>query len=289
MAGVLALAAASGGDWRWCFYAGAGVLAIVWGQFFVLQRNRPEDAGVTPIDDPVTSVDESKEPDPPPASGWMGLSRDAWINLWLVGGFYFFVKLVRYAIWGWAAYFLVVKFKMSASTANLLATAFGVFGLPGVDLTGYLSDKYFGSRRSGVALSMMVGMTIATGLLLAFGGSSVVMFVILLGAVGFTLFGPDALLTGAGAMDIGGRRAATFAAGFISGVGSLGPVVQELVIGRLTDAAKTRVCGLYEGKLTCWEAQPLTPVFVLLFSSAAIATLFCFLLAQRNKRGGNGV
>lgn len=27
------------------------------------------------------------------------LSRDAWINLLLVGGFYFFIKRIRYALW----------------------------------------------------------------------------------------------------------------------------------------------------------------------------------------------
>jgi sugar phosphate permease len=270
MALVLYLAALYGGDWRWCFYFGAFVLGIVAVQFFVVQRNRPEDVGLAPVDDPVTADDESKTPTP---ERGLGLSRDAWINLFLVGGFYFFAKLIRYAIWGWAAYFLKNNYLLTSSESNLASTAFSVLGLPGVYVTGWLSDKYFGSRRAGVSAVMMGGMVIATGLLIVFSDSGVAVFVGLLGAVGFFLFGPDALLTGAGAIDIGGRRAATFAAGFISGLGSLGPIVQALVIGRLYDA----------------KGGDLTPVFILLFGSAALALAFCVVLVLRNRRGGKGI
>jgi len=275
MAGVLALAASYGGDWRWCFYFGAAVLAIVWVQFHVLQRTRPEDVGLAPVDDPVTAVDEAvteRQPvDSPPAK--LELSRGAWINLLLVGGFYFFAKLVRYAVWLWAPFFLARNYGMSSSESNLLAIAFSVAGVPGIYLTGYISDKYLNARRAGISMVMMVAMTAMTGLLVAFGGTSVTVFTVLLAAVGFTLFGPDALLSGAGAMDIGGRRAATFAAAFISGIGSSGPVVGSLAIGRLYDK----------------NSGDLTAVFVLLFVSAVLGTLFCGALVLRNRRGGKGI
>jgi OPA family glycerol-3-phosphate transporter-like MFS transporter len=34
-------------SWPWAFYSGAAVLAVVWVQFYVLQRTRPEDVGVS--------------------------------------------------------------------------------------------------------------------------------------------------------------------------------------------------------------------------------------------------
>lgn len=259
--------------WRWCFFLGAGVLMVALIQFYLLQRNRPEDVGLAPIDDPVTAVDEAVSPEPDPRDGWFGLSRQAWINLLLVGGFYFFAKFIRYAVWSWSAYFLRKNYGMTDAGAAAYAIAFDLCGIPGVFVTGWLSDRYFGSRRAGVALAMMLGMTVATGALMMFGAHSVAVFVVLLGLVGFTLYGPDALLTGAGAMDIGGRRHATFATGVISGFGSCGPVVQELVISRMYDSS----------------GGELGPVFGLLFGSAAMAAVFCGALVLRNRRGGRGI
>src|SRR6185312_3410092 len=132
---------------------------------------------------------------------------------------------------------------------------------------------FFNSRRAGIALAMMIGMMGATALLVLFGGSNVIVFVVLLGAVGFFLYGPDALLSGAGAMDIGSKRAATFAAAVISGFGSLGPIVQEVIVPRVYDQ----------------QTSGMGPVFAILFASAAAAAVFCFALVLRNRRGGRGI
>ena len=267
MSGVLGVA-----SWQWCFYTGAIVLAVVWVQFYVLQRDRPEDVGLAPVDDPATEIDESKLAAPAPTAD-LGLSRDAWINLLLVAGFYFFAKFIRYAVWSWAAYFLGKNYGMSDSEANFYAPVFDLAGLPGIYLTGWISDRWFGSRRGEIALIMMFGMIVATALLVVFASAGVAVFVVLLGAVGFTLFGPDALLTGAGAIDIGSRRAATFAAATISGFGSIGAAVQEIVIGQLYDPDK----------------QGLGLIFALLLGSAVMGTLFCAALVLRNRRGGKGI
>jgi sugar phosphate permease len=256
--------------WQSAFFTGAGVLSVVWLQFYFLQRNRPEDVGLTPIDDPATPSDESNEPAAPRSTK---LSPDAWTNILLVGGFYFCAKLIRYAVWSWAAYFLANTYLLSDKQANGYATIFEVAGLAGAFLTGWMSDRFFHSRRAGASLIMMLAMTGCIGLLILFGGASVTLFVVLLGAVGFTLYGPDALLSGAGAMDIGGRQAATFATGVIAGFGALGPIVQELVISRMYDS----------------KGGDLTPVFILLFVSAAVGSLFCLALVLRNRRGGKGI
>ncbi len=258
--------------WRLCFFVGAGVGSLLWAQFYFLQRDKPEDVGLPPIDDPV--AEPSKEAQAASSSGsFIGLSRGAWTNLLLVAGFYFFAKFIRYGMWSWAAYFLQQNYGLTGARANVYATAFDVMGIPGVFVTGWISDRFFKSRRSGVALLMMLAMTATTALLVAFGSANVTVFAVLLGLVGFTLYGPDALLTGAGAIDIGSRRSATFAAATISGFGSLGAVVQELVIARTYDA----------------QHGALGLVFVLLFGSAALASVFCGALLWRDRRGGRGI
>ncbi|HEX8113495.1 MAG TPA: MFS transporter [Kofleriaceae bacterium] len=253
--------------WPWAFYSGAAVLAVIWVQFYVLQRTRPEDLGLAAIEDPVAEAvrqprDATAAPEPE------RLSRDAWINMLLVGGFYFFIKLIRYALWSWVPYFLKTGYGLSDSNSALFSTAFDLAGLPGVLVTGWLSDRYFGSRRGGVSLLMTLGAVASTGLLIAIGGASATLFIVLLAAIGFFLYGPDSLLTGAGAIDIGSRRLATFAAAFISGIGSLGAVVQEFAISRQ-----------YK------PGEGLGVVFAMLFGSAVLAAAFCAALVWRNRRG----
>jgi sugar phosphate permease len=264
---VLGDATAVDQPWQWCFYVGAMVLTAVWIQFYFLQRNRPEDVGLAPIDDPVTAADESKISEPATTK----LSRDQWTNILVVGGFYFFAKLIRYAVWSWSAYFLAKNYGLSGKKAAIYSIVFDVMGIPGVFVTGWLSDRYFKSRRAGISLIMIIGMTAMTGLLVMFGDHSVLVFSVLLGSVGFFLYGPDALLTGAGAMDVGGRKAAVFATGTIAIFGALGPIVQEVVIPRV------------------YDKNDLSLIFTLLFASSVGAGLFCGLLVLRNRRGGKGI
>jgi sugar phosphate permease len=263
MAAVLGSAHKSVAPWQYCFYLGSSVLAVIWMQFYFLQRNKPEDVGLEAIDDPATPEDESK------ANESIKLSREAWTNLLLIAGFYFFAKFIRYAVWSWSAFFLERTYGLKGDAANQYSTIFDVCGLVGVFATGYLSDKYFKSKRAGVSLLFMLAMMGATGMLVLFGNSGVGVFTILLGAVGFTLYGPDALLSGAGSMDVGNRRTAVFTTGVIAGFGAMGPIVQELVIARMYDS----------------KAGDLGPVFQLLFGSATLAAVFCGVLVLRNRRG----
>jgi sugar phosphate permease len=259
--------------WRAAFLAGAAFLAAVWVQFYLFQRNQPEDVGLAPVEDGSALGASDDGGADGVADGLFGLPRAAWTNLLLIAGFYFFAKLIRYAVWSWVPFFLERNYGLTGADAGYYSTAFDLVGIAGVWVTGWMSDRWFGSRRAEVALLMMAGMTVSCGALMAFGHLGAGLFAVLLAAVGFTLFGPDALLTGAGAMDVGSRRGATLATGIISGFGSLGPIVQELVIGRLYDTG----------------GGDLGPIFLLLFGSAAMATAFCAVLAWRNRHGGRGV
>lgn len=78
------------------------------------------------------------------------------------------------------------------------------------------------------------------GLGMVFGYYSVIMWgtspvntAILFGLVGFMIYGPDTLLCGAAAVQVAGVRNGVAVAGIVNGFGSIGPVVQEEIIGLL--------------------------------------------------------
>ncbi len=69
-------------------------------------------------------------------------------------------------------------------------------------------------------------------------------FAIALAPVGFMLFGPDSLMTGAAAMDVGSKRVALAAAGIINGMGACGSVAQEFVVSRMYDQNNGDIGGI---------------------------------------------
>ena len=216
----------------WSFYGSSFVLLAFTAYFVLRARERPESAGL--------SLPDESEPGPvaantgvatAPASG--ALPRDFLVAVIAMGLIYFGFKFLRYALDSWSALILGEHFGMSTSYAAYFSTAFDWVGFLGVLVAGYWSDRTPGARRTPVIFWMTCGCFAAVTAMWMVGLSSAVLFVVLLGVIGFMAMGPDSLLAGASAMDAGTRRQAAVAAGVINGLGSIGPIVQEPVIGWL--------------------------------------------------------
>ncbi len=216
------------GGYRWSFFGGSlvtlGVLAIV----ALNQRNRPEDVGLPPVEDPQvaagTAAAEQDDDEP--------LSRAVLFNIALIGTFYFFSKLIRYAFWSWVPLLLNRHFQMSGEDAGYMSSIFDAAGFLGTIAAGLLADRVFRGSLSRLSFYFTTLMVLSMSFLYFGGTASLPLFGLGIGLVGFFLFGPDALLTGAGAVNLGSPRKAALAAGLISGIGSVGPIVQELVLPR---------------------------------------------------------
>jgi sugar phosphate permease len=209
--------------WRGAFFAASVVLLVVWLVVYLYQRNRPEDVGLPPVAD----ADEEQVDESNGAAVW---PSGLWTTTLLIGTFYFFVKFVRYALDSWTPYLLDTYFGMKPEEAGYVSTLFAVFGPLGVFVAGYLSDRVFNSRRASISFLMILGMVLGCGMLQTLGAVSTFWFGVSIAVIGFMLYGPDSLLTGASAIDLGGKRGALMIAGVINGMGSLGAVAQEYVV-----------------------------------------------------------
>ncbi len=272
---------------RAAFFAGALVLTGVLLFFLGNQANRPSDKGFEDFPEepaPDAAAASSAQADGPAAAdatpdadaaandpGW---SRQTWISVLLVGGFYFFVKFIRYALWSWAPYLLRRNFGLDGDDAGYLSTLFDLAGIVGVIGAGWLSDRYFAGRRASVSLYLLLGMVLSTLLLATAGAHDVTLFAISISLCGLCLYGPDALMTGAGAMDIGSRRGAILAAGIINGMGSVGSIVQELLIG-----------GMFVADAAGGAAAGTAQVLGLLLTASLGAVAFLAAVVWRNRRG----
>jgi len=104
-------------------------------------------------------------------------------------------------------------------------------------------------------------------LLATLGRTDLLWFSLSLALIGFSLYGPDALMSGAGAMDVGSRRQAVAAAGVINGMGSAGSVLQDIVLGSVLETSGSGT------------------VFAILLASALCALACLGALLVRNRRG----
>lgn len=193
--------------------------------------------------------------------------------IWFFAASYFFVKVIRYALLFWLPYYLSTTLGYSTREATGIASAFDAGGFVGVVVIGVLSDRSKRFGRAVLAALGLVGLALACGAYMRWGGAGILANIALLALIGAMLFGPDSILCGAAAMDAGGPRAASMATGFVNGVGSVGPVLQGLLVPPFA---------LRYG----WQA--LFPAFVVLSLCAALALVPALVLARARGASSGG-
>jgi MFS transporter, OPA family, sugar phosphate sensor protein UhpC len=257
--------------WRWSYFGSAMVLLVVWAIVVFLHPNRPEAVGLAPLgeDGEQETSQAGTSPEVQPESESLGWSRDVVINIVIMGVIYFAIKFLRYALWSWAPFFLRQNFGLAGDQAGYLSTIFELCGFVSVIGSGWASDKFFGGRRAFLAFAMLTMMTFSFVLMATMGATSVFFFTLSMGLAGLMLFGPDSLLSGVGAIDVGSKRGALAAAGIINGMGSIGPIFQEEIIGWMYKAFN----------------HQLLPIFLMLVGMAAAGAFVTFLLWLRARQG----
>ena len=223
----------------WSFWGASIVLFGVWVLFYFLQRDTPEDAGLDAIvvelppvvdDHELGDGEAARAPAQADDGGW---SPEVSKAVMVMGGAYFSFKFLRYAVESWAPMLMKESFDLQTDTAGYISSLFDVLGFTSVLVSGYVTDRFFGGRRSTVTFVLAIGMVLAAVYLRVLGPTAVFHFGLALGLIGFTLYGPDSLLSGVGAIDVGSRRTAVTAAGVINGLGSFGALLQEELLGYL--------------------------------------------------------
>ena len=209
--------------WRWAFLGPAIFIAFVGIVNLLLL---PERRAMRRLDDPAHVPSAAASP----IASSTDTSRDVLRSpvLWSLSAAYFCLKLIRYSILFWLPYYLNTVLGYSKAQAGYQSISFEVGGIIGAITIGFISDRYFPGRRRYVAAFMVAALAAALFLYTRLAPISGVLNFIGMALVGFCLFGPDTLISGAAAQDIGGKHDVAKAAGFINGVGSCGAVLQGL-------------------------------------------------------------
>lgn len=226
-------------DYRYAFFVPAITLLGVWVLFIFLQRNRPEDVGLTSIEEyhgeKPAVLDEEETPDEEPEGSWkVILEVLSSPMVWLLAGVYFFVKPTRYAVLLWGPVFVHDKLGSEVFESAAISSLFELVGPVSVIAAGFISDRVFGSRRMPVIVIGMFGLALLLFSIGILPPSRLLLGTYLMG-IGLLIFGPDALISGTAAIDFGTKKGAATAAGLINGCGSLGAIIGGYVPGYLRD------------------------------------------------------
>lgn len=232
------------GFWGAAFLGALGVMLIM--KFF---RDSPESEGLPPVQawakEPPDAAEKAAAGD---INKGQKIALRSWA-IWMIalsGGFF---ALSRYAIIDWGMFFLQVKKGYAGTTAAMVITVNSIVGGFASAACGYVTDRFFGGRRNGLALVAGIMNVVALSLFM-FGPAGrvwvdVVAMVLFGIAVGVLL----TFLGGLMAVDIAPRVAAGAALG-IAGLGNyigagLGSITSGYLIKRIADPAKMLADGSY--------------------------------------------
>jgi len=232
------------GGWRFAFFLPAIVLAVIMILFFLLQKNRPQDIGLPPIEEYHKEEPASEEVpndeiiSEPEEGSWKSIFEVIKNPMvLLLGAIYFFIKPARYAILFWGPLYVSESLGTGMAESAFVNAAFFLAGPLSVLAAGYASDKIFQSRRMPYSVISMF--TLALLLFFFNDLASVHNSLVLAGLlffVGFLIYGPDSLVSATAAIDFGTRKGASTASGIINGMGSVGAIAGGTIPGLFKDS-----------------------------------------------------
>ncbi len=218
--------------WRWAFFGMTVLTLLVWALILLWQRDRPEDVGLQSLEDQDEDYGmaiKASQEDHISFSEYLRVAFNPLI--FIMGVAYFSVKFLRYALDSWLPSFLNIQ-GLPVDQASYYSMSFDIAGVFGTIFAGYVLDRWFRGNWAGLCFVCAIG-TVLGYLAVIYAGINPIMIAICFGLVGFMLYGPDSILTGAAAVAVAGKANAVAVTGIINGIGSVGPIIQELVIGKL--------------------------------------------------------
>lgn len=204
------------GDWGAKFYFNASVASLIAIVAFCLLRDTPQSCGLPPIEEYKQDFPARYGADHEKPLGF----REIFLThvfgnrlLWAIATANAFVYFVRYGVVDWVPTYLQTAKHFSFQQSSVAWAAFEWAGVPGTILCGWLSDKYFRSRRAPATILFMIPTLLG---LIAYGlnrEGPLWIDITALIVIGFFIYGPI-MLIGLQALDMVPKKAAGTAAGF---------------------------------------------------------------------------
>jgi MFS transporter, OPA family, glycerol-3-phosphate transporter len=220
-------------DWRAVFLIAAGTLGLIALLTAVFLRSSPRDLGLEePIANPNNVFGASGQSAAPVPLAELILPLLESPIFWSICGINFGLTLVRETFNNWTPTYLK-DVGLSSGTAGMASLVFPLAGGIAAIVAGLLSDRLHGRHGRIVVPSLVL----TTGCLYWMGAANVTgkpgEAIALIAITSFFLLGPYTYLTGVMALDLGGKRGSSTAAGLIDGAGYLGGIASGYGVAKI--------------------------------------------------------
>ena len=225
--------------WRTAFWVPALILVVSVVHWYTRVRNSPESIGLPTIEEHAGHGDHGIEKVTTEEhlglrytlSKTIGNSR-----IWVVAWAFFFVDIVRYGFLLWAPTYLFETQGAGIDKAAYTAVAMPLAGAVGALFSGWVTDRFFQSRRAPIiAINLFLLGIFAWAYRFAVPVEAWGLGFAMMALIGFTTYGAHVVMVATVPMDYGTRKAAGSATGFIDGFGYLGAGLVGVGTGLLVD------------------------------------------------------
>lgn len=152
-------------------------------------------------------------------------------TLWLLGLSLGLLNACRYGFLDWGVTHLMETQQIRVGKAGLQFFVIAIGATAGSYLSGWATDRFFGSRRAPVICILMVLLGTMTLTYDAVVRHSAIGTMLLLVLIGFCIYGPQVLLVGTAPADLAHRGTSAAAAGFVNFIGYMGAATGDVVTG----------------------------------------------------------
>jgi MFS transporter, OPA family, glycerol-3-phosphate transporter len=221
-------------DWRSVFFISAATLAVMALLVSRMLKSSPHDVGAPePPANPANVFGERGDAPQPESVASLLRPLLASRLFWMICLMNVGLTLIRESFNFWTPTIFREAVGMSAGRAAQYSSLFPLMGAVAAVLAGMGSD-WLGGRHGRVLAPCILLLVVALGGLAAADlHNRPLLASVLLGGVAFFLLAPYSYLAGVMALDLGGKRGSSSAAGLIDSAGYLGAILSGVAVGRL--------------------------------------------------------
>lgn len=216
--------------WRGALYVPAALLAAAAVVMLLFLKESPDHHG-----------DDATEHSVAPRER-LGMARVALLTatnpaLWLLGFSLGLLNANRYGFVDWGVSHLIEAQETGVGSASLKYIVLPIGAVLGSFGAGWITDRYFGSRRAPVLCILLASLGVLTLAYEYVSQISVPATMVLLVLIGFCIYGPQVLLVGTAPSDLARQGTAAAAVGFVNFMGYMGAAAGDVVTGHFKDPA----------------------------------------------------